>query len=164
MPETREWEQARYIYNTGRLIHDEIDRVVMAHLLASPAGKAYGDLSLSQLRAVMLIEKSGSLSMSQLAEQMRVSPPSASAMVDRLVEKGLLVREHSTQDRRKVVVAISPRVSHNCTEIEKTLLTFFVNLVRGMGPETAERWCDVLAKIKNELDKQLSQTDSASAA
>ena len=163
MKESREWEQARYIYTTGRQIYDEIDQVVMAHLLASPAGQSYRDLTLSQLHAVMLVEKNGSVSMSRLAEQMRVSPPSASAMVDRLVEKGLLVREHSTQDRRKVVVAVSPCMSSKCTEIEKNLLTFFVNLVRGLGPETAVQWCAVLSRIKTELDRQKTNSGARPA-
>ena len=39
-------EKARYIFTSGRLIHDRVDRVIMGHLLASglvrEVGRVYG--------------------------------------------------------------------------------------------------------------------------
>ncbi len=151
-------EKARYIFTSGRLIHDRVDRVIMAHLLASGKCREFGELSLTQLHAILEIEKKGPLSMSRLAELLGVSPPSASVMVDRLVEKGVLVREHSTEDRRKVVVTISPEIKQNFQDIERVLLTFFVNLVKKLGPETTLQWCEVLSKIKFELEQETQPT------
>ncbi len=147
-------EKARYIFTSGRLIHDRVDRVIMGHLLASGKCRAFGDLTLTQLHAILEIEKKGPLTMSCLAELLGVSPPSASVMVDRLVEKGVLVREHSTEDRRKVVVMMAPETRQHFQEIERVLLTFFVNLVEKLGPEITLQWCEVLSKIKAELERE----------
>ena len=150
-------ERARHIFTSGRLIHDRVDRVIMAHLLASDKCRAFGELSLTQLHAILEIEKSGPLAMTQLAKRLGVSPPSASVMVDRLVEKGVLIREHSTEDRRKVVVTIAPAIKKNFEQIERILLGFFVNLVEKLGPETTRQWCEVLSKIKFELERETNR-------
>jgi len=145
-------ETARYIFTSGKMIHDRVNRIVSNHMISCDNCGELRDLSVTQLHAIMNIKEHGQLSMSELAERMGVSPPSASAMVDRLVEKSLLIREHSSKDRRKVVVRISPEAIESSQEIENTLLEFFVGLVEKIGPETAQQWCDVLAKIKSVLD------------
>ena len=68
---------------------------------------------------------------------MGVSPPSSSAMVNRLVEKGILMREHSRIDRRKVMVQIAPSVKTDIQTIEEAILLRFVDLVEKLGHETA---------------------------
>jgi DNA-binding MarR family transcriptional regulator len=75
-------------------------------------------------------------------------------MVERLVGKGILSREHSTEDRRKVLVTISPHAIKRAEAIEASLLQFFVELVDKIGPETSQMWCDVLARIKSVLNQE----------
>jgi DNA-binding MarR family transcriptional regulator len=72
-------------------------------------------------------------------------------MVDRLKEKGLLLREHSTEDRRKVVVRISPEAVKDIEAVEAGLLELFEDLVKKLGPETTDQWCRVLATIQKVL-------------
>jgi DNA-binding MarR family transcriptional regulator len=146
-------EMARYIFTTGKLIHDRIIKI-QSQYLASFEKSPFQELSISQLHAIRIVRESGELSMSELAEQMAVSPPSASAMVDRLVEKGVLCREHSTQDRRKVVVRISPEAVKKAEEIEQRIMQLFVDLVGKIGSETAQKWCDVLSRVKSALPEE----------
>jgi len=159
MQDTAATEKARYIFATGKLIHDRIIRIQSQFLASCEEGFA-SDLSMGQLHAMRIVRESGELTMSELAEQMAVSPPSASAMVDRLVEKDLLSREHSTEDRRKVVVRISPEAVKKAEAIEDSILQLFVILVDKIGADTAQKWCDVLASVKSVLsitpDAQLS--------
>jgi DNA-binding MarR family transcriptional regulator len=146
-------EQARYIFSTGKLIHDQILKTQSRYLCSSEEGST-DDLSVSQLHMIRLVWAKGAMSMSELAEQMGVSPPSASVMVERLVGKGILSREHSTEDRRKVLVTISPHAVKRAEAIEASLLQFFVELVDKIGPETSQMWCDVLARIKSVLNQE----------
>lgn len=154
MQENKTLEQARFILSTGKMVHDRVNRIISEHMINCDSCEQLRDLSITQLHAIMKIKYSGQVNMTELAEMMDVSPPSASAMVDRLVERGLLVREHSTEDRRKVVVKISPGAMENSREIENTLLTFFVSIVEKIGPETTQQWCDVLAKIKSVIAEE----------
>ena len=139
--------QAAFIFTTGRVIHDQILKVQSRHLAAS----ASNELSLTQLHAVGVVRGKGALSMGELAEQLGISAPSASTMVDRLVEKGLLCREHSTEDRRKVVVRISPGAIQEIEDLEAGLLALFTNLVHKLGPETTRKWCEILEELKKVI-------------
>ena len=141
---------AKYIFSTGKLIHDQILKIQSQHLSSREAGPLK-ELSLAQLHMIRVIRTLGPLAMSELAEQAGVSPPSASAMVDRLVEKGVLVREHSTEDRRKVVVQISPAGERKARAVEEGVLQLFVDLVEKLGPDTTRAWCQVLERVKAVL-------------
>lgn len=147
-------EQARYIFTTGKIIHDRILRI-QSNQLASGSCEAFGELSVSQVHVIRLVRKHGILAMSELAELLGVSPPSASTMVDRLVDKGVLSREHSTEDRRKVVVRISPEAVKKIESIETSILQLFEGLVEKLGPETTRQWCHVLKHINAVLSEGL---------
>jgi DNA-binding MarR family transcriptional regulator len=146
--------QARYIFTTGKVIHDRILKIQSNQLASDNCGD-FGELSVSQLHVIRLIRKHGALAMSELAGLLGVSPPSASTMVDRLVEKGVLSREHSTEDRRKVVVRISPESAKNIESVEGTILQLFEDLVEKLGPETTRQWCRVLKHINAVLSDGL---------
>lgn len=60
-----------------------------------------------QVSALVQLELAGSRSMSDFAAGMHVSPPAATEMVERLEERGLLVREHDRADRRVITVRLS---------------------------------------------------------
>ena len=151
MQENETLEQARYIFSTGKMIRDRIFRAQAAHLAARGKSEAIGDLSIPQFHAIMIVRTHGQITMTELSDQLGVSPPSASAMVDRLVGKGILIREHSLEDRRKVVVRISPEAQKDIKGVEDTILRSFVELVEKIGPETARKWCEVLERVKSVL-------------
>ncbi len=83
-------EQARYIFSTGKLIQDRILRIHTGQLAAGSRDGGYEELSVSQLHLVRMIRDRGEATITQLAVLLDVSPPSASVMVDRLVDKGML--------------------------------------------------------------------------
>jgi DNA-binding MarR family transcriptional regulator len=143
-------EQARYIFTTGKVIHDRILKI-QSNQLALDSCDAFGELSVSQMHMIRLVRKHGTLAMSELADLLGVSPPSASTMVDRLVDKGVLSREHSTEDRRKVVVRISPEAVKKIESVETSVLQLFEKLVEKLGPETTQQWCRVLKRINAVL-------------
>jgi DNA-binding MarR family transcriptional regulator len=143
-------ETARYICETGKIVHDRILKI-QGRYLTSNDGGFVSELSVAQLNAVKILLESGELTMRELADQMSVSPPSASAMVDRLVEKGVFSRQRSTQDRRKVVVRISPQAEKIAETIHSNIMQFFIDLVDKIGAETAQQWCDVLTCVKSTL-------------
>lgn len=145
---------ARYIMTTGKLIQDRIVRLHNPDFGTGKSKQVLKELSLSQVQTIMTIYSCGQVSMTALSKQMGVSPPSSSAMVDRLVEKGILIRKHSQKDRRKVMVQIAPSFKTHIQMIEETILLRFVDLVEKLGQETTVMWCDVLEKVKAVLEKE----------
>jgi DNA-binding MarR family transcriptional regulator len=102
----------------------------------------------------MIVHGSGEITGGELAVQLGVSPPSVSAMVDRLVERGMLVRNRSSEDRRKVVLKMSSEEAHHFAAVEKKILNGFVGLVEEVGEETAARWVEVLNRVEKVLQKR----------
>jgi DNA-binding MarR family transcriptional regulator len=152
-------QQARFIFSTGKLIRDRVLRTFTgAH--NTFAGRTFGELTLPQVHLINTMRTNGQMTISQLAEMLQVSPPSASTMVDRLVEKGILRRTGDPNDRRKVVVSISEQADINLEQIESRVLQSFVDLCHQIGPEMTAKWCEVLARVKEVQDLNIQVTPS----
>jgi DNA-binding MarR family transcriptional regulator len=65
------------------------------------------DLTMPQLKAILVLDTEGPLHMSRLATALSVTMPTATGIVDRLSEKKLVIRAVSPSDRRIVICALS---------------------------------------------------------
>ncbi len=147
-------EIARYIFTTGKLIHDRM-YAAGSHYFGEAADEKTGvELSLPQMNLMFAVRRMGSVTMSDLAARLGVSPPSVSTMVERLVEKKILSREHSREDRRKVVVRISDDAVAVMDGFEGNMLDMFITLVEKIGPDTARKWCQVLQEVESVLEEK----------
>ncbi len=164
MPNQEIIEQARYIFKTGKLIRDRIFRI-HTRLLAQDASRGkYRELSMPQVHAIMVARDRGQATITEIAGVLGVSLPSASAMVDRLVEKGILVRRQDRRDRRRVLVSVAPQAVQEIEKINDTILQSFVDLVRKIGPETTAKWCDVLRRVNQVLEQEQPDAHPPQAA
>ena len=62
------------------------------------------DLTMPQLKMLFVVDLLGPVPMGQLAARLGISLPTATGLIDRLVEAGLARREHDERDRRVVLV------------------------------------------------------------
>jgi len=65
------------------------------------------DLTTGQLRAVLLLYTNGPLRMSDISSSLGVSMATATGVMDRVVERGIVVRESDPNDRRIVRCRVS---------------------------------------------------------
>jgi DNA-binding MarR family transcriptional regulator len=143
--------QARYLAKTIKRIQS---RMLRRHGPFICEGSGLGtELTATQLATLMTVRDNGEMSLKEIAEETHVSPPSASTMVDKMVEAGALVREHSKIDRREVCVSISPRGLSAVEALEETLLGFLTDLLEGIGPKHAKMWCEVYEHSGRFLDE-----------
>ena len=148
-------DQAWQIFTNGRKIHEWVFQLENRYMVKSGIGKTFGEFSFAQMRAIKFVKAKEQVSITELAELLQVSAPSASTMVERLVEKDVLVREQDPQDRRKVIVTISPDMISITEQIEKEIFSSFVDLVDKVGPEIADDWCRVINRIGEVLDHEM---------
>ncbi len=66
------------------------------------------DLSVPQFRALLYVSRRAGASLSDVAEHLGLTLPSTSRLVDRLVERGLLTRASAPDDRRRMILGITP--------------------------------------------------------
>lgn len=159
MDQREKIDRARYISTTGKVIWERIIRIQAEHLSRSCRAEAFGELSMHQFNTVLMVQRHGPLTITGLAGLLGVSPPSASNMVERLVEKGILLREPSPEDRRKVLISVSPEMVEEIQQVESTVLQLFVDLVDRLGPETILKWCEVLGTVKEAVEAETTETD-----
>lgn len=157
------FEQARYLFDTVRMLKT---RVCASHAALSSCTSKSGEvheLTIPQMDMLHRIRESGSATIKELAESLSVSAPSASTMVERLVEMGVATREQSRVDRREVVVRVAPAGEHTLAVLEKRILESFVELLHGIGPEYAQMWCDVYKRIREVLQEEQAGRRSGAA-
>ena len=63
---------------------------------------------LSQIDALAFIAEKGNPSMKEIATHLKITPPSATAIVEAMQKKKLITRAGSTTDRRTIRVALTP--------------------------------------------------------
>jgi DNA-binding MarR family transcriptional regulator len=73
------------------------------------------DLTVAQFRALVFVSLNERPSLSQTAEHLGLSLPAASRMVDLLVRRRLMRRQARPEDRRRVVLSLTPRGRHTFT-------------------------------------------------
>jgi DNA-binding MarR family transcriptional regulator len=88
---------------------------VMRTIRAKMREDASVELSVVQFRALARADRSGGCSVSELAEHVGLTLPSASKLVERLVRRGYLRRRPDHHDRRVTLVA-STRKGHDALE------------------------------------------------
>jgi len=88
-----------------------------------------GSLSLVHLQVITTLEAEGPLSMTHLAEALDVSVASATGIVGRMEERGLVERRHRDDDRRVVEVHITPRGQKVFQVMERQRRTRFASVL-----------------------------------
>src|SRR5512138_2311141 len=65
------------------------------------------ELTFAQARALIILAARKELTVSQLAKLLGVGNPTASLLVQQLVERGLVTRTEGTSDRRQTIIRLS---------------------------------------------------------
>ncbi len=102
----------------GSLRHVDLLRQVASGLTSRVEEILVGsDLTLDQWRVLHTVTERGPLSMSDVSARTRVSGPTLTRIVDRLVERALLYRNVDAADRRRVVVHAAERGRSLCRSL-----------------------------------------------
>ena len=99
------------------------------------------DLTFTQLRGLSVLARKQPQRMSDLAGALDMTPASASALIDRMDQRGFVTRRSDPEDRRTVLVELSRRGQHILDVMERGSSDHFGRLIEKMTP--AER--DALA-------------------
>ncbi len=83
-------------------------RVVRALRLAAGSSESATGLSAAQLFVLQTVQAEPGLSLTDIAARTLTDRTSVAAVVERLAERGLVVRRRSAQDRRRVEIVATP--------------------------------------------------------
>jgi DNA-binding MarR family transcriptional regulator len=105
-------------------------------------GSKYG-LTVPQLVCLRQLLQEGVMTLGRLAKAVYLSQATVTGIIDRLYEKGLISRERSTEDRRKMKVRLTEEG---------------IRMVRDMPWPLQERFSNSLAALPETEQDQIDQT------
>lgn len=100
--------------NDTKKVINELLVEVFHHILSIEGQKLRErgvDLSMSEVHVLEAIEKSPDPTMTNIANRLRVTVGTLTTAINRLVQKGYVVRSKDTEDKRKVYVRLSKKAS-----------------------------------------------------
>jgi DNA-binding MarR family transcriptional regulator len=74
----------------------------------------------SAYRCIDILDQEGPMTAGRLAERARLSPGAMTAVLDRLEEKGLARRTRDSEDRRRVLVEVTPELRERSAQLYGT--------------------------------------------
>jgi DNA-binding MarR family transcriptional regulator len=77
-------------------------------------------VSTLQLRVLVVVDRHAPLNLSALATRLELSIPSASRLVDRLVDAGLVTRETAAHSRREVALTLTTKGRRALTRLRRS--------------------------------------------
>lgn len=93
------------------------------------------DLTMPQLKIILLLGQVGSASVSWLAARLDVSPPNVTGILDRLQQHGWIERTSDPQDRRVVRVVLTERAQQLLRDMNRIGDERMTAIIREMSAE-----------------------------
>lgn len=121
-------ELLREVFALHSRVHDEA--MAIAGPLPNPA-----DLTMQQARVLGFIAKDPGMAGHELGERLQVSAPTASGLVDRLVEKGLVSRTDDPEDRRVRRLHVTPEGMALTRQMDSLLQRAMLTVIQSLTAE-----------------------------
>ena len=110
---------------------------------------APGNVSFPQYFLLTYLDQKEVLTMSGIAQKMGHTTAAASGLVARLENLGYVVRSSAREDRRKVMVCITPKGSALVRRIREDMMGNLTKVMQHLSPEEQKAWLHIYTKIYN---------------
>ena len=128
-------------------------RLTIARTARRLRQEAGSDLSPSMTAALATIERHGPMTPSELAARERIQRPTATRVLTRLEEMGLIARTPDPQDRRSSLVSVTSAASEILAELRTRKTAFLAERLERLDAEdraALERAADILERMLAE--------------
>lgn len=97
------------------------------------------DVSFTQMTALYKVRAFAPLSVTALAEHLKVSLPATSQLIQELVRRTLMERSENPDNRREKLLALSEKGQQFLNIKERTMMNAYSEVFREVAPETLAR-------------------------
>ncbi|MCB9772119.1 MAG: MarR family transcriptional regulator [Candidatus Omnitrophica bacterium] len=108
-------------------------------------------LTQTQFLLLVAIHSRGACSMNTLAQNMRVSMPTISGIVDRLVKRGYVTRLANVEDRRQVVVDLSSKGRMMISQFQGAMSQRWEEVLKVLEQNDVEDFFRLVVKLTTYL-------------
>jgi DNA-binding MarR family transcriptional regulator len=113
------------------------------------------DLTPRQAAVILALAAQPWARLGALAQQVGADQPTISALVDRLVERSLVMREADPADRRRASLRLTPAAESLAGDIQQIRAAVDQQLVELLGEAPARQLLDLLNELAADLDQEL---------
>jgi DNA-binding MarR family transcriptional regulator len=125
---------------------------------ASMGRLVQGQVSMSQLHVLWLLQHQGAMTMSRLAELLGVSLSNATGIIDRMETNGLIERVRVPDDRRLVLVQPAAGGRKALMETESTKRDSMRSVVRRLSPSERPIVLQALRSLRRALSAEVESS------
>src|SRR5213075_3245776 len=122
----------------------EMQRCFLLHLCKELAP---GNVSFSQFFLLAFLDQKEVLTMSEIAKKMGHTTAAASGLVARLENLRYVMRSPARDDRRKVMVCITPKGSALVRRIREVMVGNVMKILNHLTPDEQKAWLQIYGKI-----------------
>jgi DNA-binding MarR family transcriptional regulator len=122
----------------------EMQRCFVLHLCKELAP---GNVSFPQFFLLAYLDQKEVLTMSAIAQKMGHTTAAASGLVARLENLGYVMRSVARDDRRKVMVCITPKGSALVRRIREEMVGNLMKILEHLTPDEQKAWLQIYSKI-----------------
>ena len=131
--------------------------------LSIPPEWLASDMTVAQLRMLLLLHTEGQSRMSSIAGNLGIAVSTATGIIDNLVKKKLVKRSADIEDRRVVICALSPQGQEIINRMWAQGQLQMEKLLRGLSVEHLEKAKEVaeflLANVKLQRTTPIQKSD-----
>ncbi|WP_323146651.1 homoprotocatechuate degradation operon regulator HpaR [Pseudomonas marginalis] len=107
------------------------------------------ELTEQQWRVIRILRQQGELESHQLAQQACILKPSMTGVLTRLERDGLVRRQKSSQDQRRVFVGLTERGQQCFVSMSEGMESNYQKIEAQFGAEKMQQLLDLLNELKN---------------
>ncbi len=107
----------------------------------------------TQLMAMKIVKQNPTISLGELSDRMHSSPSTASGIVDRLVQAGWIARDRPQQDRRSVVLKLTPEGERLLELTSERIMNRLSPLMQQLPEEDIQHLLRIHGQIVNMLQQ-----------
>lgn len=112
------------------------------------------DLNQRDAGVILLLGREGASSMSEIAQKIRLTVSSATLIIDRLVDRGLVSRHRSLDDRRVVRVALTPEGAELHRIMFESLVRFGQAMLSALDDREQEELLALYRKVTSSFPRE----------
>jgi DNA-binding MarR family transcriptional regulator len=111
-------------------------------------------LSMPQFGAMLYLRRHDGASLSEAAEYLELALPSASKLINGLVERGVVSRQAHPADRRRVSLGLTPAGRRLLEAVHEANVTFLAQLLAGLSPSERATVADAMRALRAAVRPQ----------
>ncbi len=153
-------DKVDFIVRTDGLLKDYIESVVVKAIKAEMPDDSFKKMTSNHIRAALLLRTIQPCSLKEFATAMRLSKAAASAQVDRMVKTGTVLREVNPDNRRELILTVSPALEAHVAHVHTRMIRWFGSIIDQLGLETFEKWHEVMVALNTVLKQRILNGDA----